>query len=319
MPLASWAQVKPALPRIGVLDFGKAPADMTQRGYKGFLAGLRDLGYVEGTNLAIEWRYGEGRPDRLRMLAMELEQLNVAMIVAGGPPVITATRAAAQRTPILAVGGADPVGEGWAKSLARPGGNLTGLTVTFPELGAKRLEILKEAVPTMARAAVLFAPAELDAEIEKDAMHQGARSIGLELQWLEVRTPADIEPAFARAAQGRAQGLCALATNLIAANGRRIAELAQHQRLPTIGDFAFLARAGFLMTYGADLDALFRRSATYVDKILKGARPGDLPIERPSQMELVLNLTVAKAIGIKLPEDLVQRADHLIVANGVSR
>jgi len=312
MPFGAIAQPQAAVPRIGMLSSGSAGSGALRNGYEQFLNGLRELGYVQGKNIGFEWRYGDGKPERLRPLAAELIELDVAMIVAGGPACIEAARAVTSRTPILAVGGSDPVGEGWARSLAHPGGNVTGLTVTYPELGAKRLGLLKQAAPAMARTAVMLAPSELDAESNKAGLLAGARAIGLELLWLEVGSPADFESAFMRSAQDRADGFCALGTNLIVTHRRRLAELALQQRLPSISDFPIMAQAGFLTSYGADLAALYGRSVLYVDKILKGARPGDLPIERPTRMELVFNLATARTIGLTLPEDLVRQANRLI-------
>jgi putative ABC transport system substrate-binding protein len=308
------AQAPP--PRIGVLVFGSAPGGPQPDPVVGGLEeALRETGLIDGRNVAIEWRYAEGRPERLAVSAAELAQSKVALIVALGPAPVNAARAATSTIPIVAIGSSDPVGEGWAQSLARPGGNVTGLTVSFPELGAKRLEILKEARPGIVRVAVLLAPADFlkgsDAAM-RAAMRGGASALGLELQWIEVNAAADFEPAFERARQGRAQGLSAIDTNLIVTHRHRLAELAQGQRLPSISGFSLLAQAGFLLSYGADLVALGRRSVSYIDQILKGARPGDLPIERPARFELVVNLGVARAMGITLPAALLHRADRVI-------
>ncbi|MDZ7588240.1 MAG: ABC transporter substrate-binding protein [Parasphingorhabdus sp.] len=301
------------LPRIGVLVFGSAPGGPQPDPVVGGLEeGLREAGLIDGRNVAIEWRYAHGRPERLPMLAAELVHSPVALIVALGPAPVHAARAATSTIPIVAIGSADPVAFGWAQSLARPGGNLTGLTVTFPELGTKHLEILKEARPGIARVAVLLAPAEF-LKGSDAAMRAGASALGLELQWLEVNAAADFEPAFERARQGRAQGLYAIDTNLTVAHRCRLAELAQSQRLPSIsGYFADGAGTVSCWSYGADLVALGRRSASYIDKILKGAKPGDLPIERPTRFELVVNLGVARALGITLPAATLQRADRVI-------
>ena len=297
-----------AMPRIGVLSFGTAPSGASPDPSAGFRQGLRELGYAEGRNLVLEYRYADGRSDRLATLAAELVLLKVDVILAGGPATLQAARKATSSIPIVALGGSDPVGEGWAQSLARPGGNVTGLTVTFPELGPKRLEILGQAVPGLARVAVLLAPAEL----EGSGLEAGARALGLQVQLLEVSGPDDFEAAFKRATQGRAQGLYAISTNTIVTYRSRLAELSVSYRLPSVSDFPLLADAGFLMSYGADLDALARRAATYVDKILKGARPGDLPIERPTEFELVINLKTARALGITLPHAVLLRANRLI-------
>jgi putative ABC transport system substrate-binding protein len=298
--------------RIGLLSFGSAPGGANPDPSSGFVEGLLDLGYVEGRNLVIEARYADGQPQRLAALAAELARMNPAVIVAGGPASVHAARMATTTVPIVAIGVVDPVGQGWAQSLAHPGGNLTGLTVTFPELGPKLLEVLKEARPGLARIAVLRSTVELGPHDASPVLLSGARALGLDLQWLDVADAADLEPAVERAAQGRAQGLYAPATNLIVANRRRIAELAQRARLPAISEFPLMAQAGFVLSYGTDLAALARRGASFVDKIVKGARPGDLPIELPSKFELVANLGAARAIGLTLPAVTLRRADRLI-------
>ncbi len=306
-----WAQpASAAMPRIGVLSFGTGPSGANPDPSAGFRRGLRELGYVEDRNLVLEYRYADGRSDRLATLAIELVQLKVDVILAGGPATLQVARKATSTIPIVALGGSDPVGEGWAQSLARPGGNVTGLTVTFPELGPKRLEILGQAVPGLARVAILLAPAELG--LNGPSSEEGARALGLQAQLLEVSGPGDFEAAFKRATQGRAQGLYAISTNTIVTYRARLAELSLSHRLPSVSDFPLLAEAGFLMSYGADLDALGRRAATYVDKILKGARPGDLPIERPTEFELVINLKTARSLGITLPQTVLLRANRVI-------
>lgn len=304
------AQPAAAMPRIGVLSFGTAPSGADPDPSAGFRRGLRELGYAEGRNLVVEYRYADGRPDRLAALAAELVQLKVRVILAGGPAPLQAARNATSTIAIVAMAGQDPVEEGWAQSLARPGGNVTGLTVTFPELGPKQLELLQQAVPGLARVAVLLAPAELTKGHQ--ILEAGARALGLQLQMLEVSAPDDFEAAFKRATHGRAQGLYAIDTNTIVTHRSRLAQMAVSARLPSVSGFALLAEAGFLMSYGADLDALGRRAATYVDKILKGARPGDLAIERPTEFELVINRKTAGAFGITLPKSLLLRADRVI-------
>jgi len=306
-------RAQPAEPaRIGLLSFGSAPGGANPDPSSGFVEGLLELGYAPGRNLVIEARYADGQPHRLAALAGELARLNLAAIVAGGPASVHAARMATSTVPIVAIGVVDPVGQGWAQSLAHPGGNLTGLTVTFPELGPKLLEVLKEARPGLARIAVLRATAELGPHDASPVLLSGARALGLDLQWLDVADAADLEPAVARAAEGGAQGLYAPASNLVVAHRRRIAELAQRARLPAISEFPLMAQAGFVLSYGTDLAALARRGASFVDKIVKGARPGDLPIELPSKFELVANLGAARAIGLTLPAVTLRRADRLI-------
>ena len=298
--------------RIGLLSFSSAPGGPNPDPTTGFFESLRGLGYVEGRNLVVESRYADGRAERLAGLAADLVRQNVALIVAGGPASIEAARAATTTIPIVAIGGIDPVGQGWAQSLARPGGNLTGLTVTFPELGPKLLEVLKEVRPGMVRAAVLGATAERGSDESQAVLEQGARALGLELRRLDVKDATEFESAFARAVQGGVEGLYVAATNLIVSGRRELAALALRHRLPAISDFSIMADAGFLLSYGTNLQALGRHAATFVDKILKGARPGDLPFERPTEFELVVNLHTARAMGFKLPAAILQRAERVI-------
>jgi putative tryptophan/tyrosine transport system substrate-binding protein len=239
--------------------------------------------------------------------------LDVAVIVAGGPAPLAAARRATATIPIVAVSGADPVAEGWAQSLARPGGNVTGLTVTFPELGGKRLELLREAVPRLARVALLYAPADLpNPQAQLAATDAMARQLGLQLQAVEIGGAGDLEAAFERIRAARSQALLAYATNIVATHRDRLAALAGAARLPSVSDFALLMQAGFLMSYGADLDDLIRRAASYVAKILGGMRPGELAIERPSKFALGINLKTAAAIGLAIPQSLLLRADEVV-------
>lgn len=298
------------MPRIGVLFIGSpSPTDPTA---SGFVQGLRDLGYVDGRNVALEFRYAGGRPERLPGLAAELVQAKVDVILTGGPGPLAAARKATDTIPIVTVAGSDPVAEGWAKSLARPGGNVTGLTVTFPGLDAKRLELLKEAMPRIARVALLLAPNELRPAGVTELLEVPARSLGVQVQVLEVREPADFERAFRAAREGHAQAVLKVETTFVVENRARIAELAAQERLPVVGEFTAFGVEGMLMAYGPDLNDLLRRAATHIDRILKGGRPGDIPIERPTKLELVLNLKVARALGITFPQALLVRADRVI-------
>ena len=301
-----------AMARVGVLSFGSPPGGPNPDPTGRLRQALRELGYVEGRNLVLEFRYADGRPERLPALADELLRARVDVIVAGGPATIEAARHATKTVPIVFIGSADPVRQGWVQSLARPGGNLTGMTVSFPEMGGKLLEVLKEARPGLLRVAVLGAPAELGSPLAGQAWVPAAQSQGFELQWLEVKEATEIEPALLRAAQARAQGLMAIATNLVVSNRQRIAELAIAHRLPTISQFSLMTQAGLLTSYGANLEALGARAALYVDKILRGTPPGDLPIERPSEFELVINRRTEAALGIALPKAMLLRADRLI-------
>ena len=313
LPLAPRAQPGPAPPVVAVLAFGTAPAADGPDPLRAFLLGLRDAGLVEGRDVQVERRYGDGRPEQLAAQAEALVRVKVDVIVAAGPlPREYAGRATAT-IPIVAIASADPVREGWAQSLARPGGNITGLTVTFPELGPKRLELLKEAMPALERAALVLAPQELpDLGASVEEMHAAAARLFVRLHVVEVRSAADIEPALQSAAQRRCQALLAFATNTIVSHRVQLATLATAHRLLACSEFPLLAQAGFAITYGADLDDLSRRAAGYVKRILDGARPGELPIERPSKLSLVINLKAARAIGVTIPKSLLLRADEVI-------
>ncbi|MDM0109775.1 ABC transporter substrate-binding protein [Variovorax sp. J22R24] len=297
-----------AMPKIGILSFGQPRSGVDPDPIAGFVQGMRNLGYADGRNMVLDYRYAEGQPDRLAASVAALVELNVDVILAGGPLPLQFARKATRTIPIVAISGSDPVREGWAQTLARPGGNVTGVQVTFLELAAKQLEILQTAVPELERVAVLVAPAELN----EPGVEAGARALGLELTTLEVKGPADFERAFKAAASRRAQGLYAIATNTIVAHRTRLAELAITHRLPSISELTLLANAGFLLSYGANLEALGVRAASYVDKILKGERPGDLAIELPAVFELVINRKTARALGMALPPSLWMRATRVI-------
>ena len=306
----AWAQARANVPRVGILSSGTSPSGTDPDPDRGVLQGLREFGYFEGRNILIERRYADGQPDRLAAQAAELVRLKVDVILAGGPAAREAARAATGAIPIVTISGSDPVQDGWAKSLANPGGNVTGLTVTFPGLHLKGLEILKEAFPEIRRVAVLteFQP---DKDF-KEGIEAGARRLGLQFQFLQARGPDDLDVAFGLARQGHAQALTAIATNLVVSQRSRLAALAAADRLLSISEFPLMAQAGFLMTYGADLDDLGRRSIAQMDKILKGARVGELPIERPTKFWLIVNLKTARTLGLTIPQSLLLRADEVI-------
>ena len=304
------AQSTARMPHVGILFIGSpAPNDPT---VNGFVKGLRDLGYVDGQNIVLEYRYAGGRPDRLVPLAAELVRLKVDVLVAGGPGPLEALRKATDAIPIVAVAGSNPVAEGWAKSLARPGGNATGLTVTFPELESKRIEFLKQALPQLNRLAVVLDPDEVDLAWFVNLTRAPARSLGIELQFLEVRRPDDFERAFRLAREGRAQAIFTVETTFVVENRSLIAEFAARERLPLAGEFTAFGSEGLLLAYGADLGDLLRRAATHVDRVLKGARPGELPIEQPTKFRLLINLRTAKALGVTVPQSLLLLADEVI-------
>jgi putative ABC transport system substrate-binding protein len=272
---------------------------------------LRELGYIEGKNLVIEYRSAEGKADRFPSLAAELVRLTVELIVTAGP---LATRAAKQATstiPIVMANDPDPVGNGFVASLARPGGNVTGLSNLAPELGGKQLELLKEINPKLSRVAVFGTSTQPGTAQRLREMEVAAGAFGLKLQYLDVQSPKDIEGAF-RAAKGTDAVLIMMAGVVAGAHRTRILELAAKSRLPTIFRSRGSVEAGGLISYGVYIPDLDRRAATYVDKILKGARPADLPIEQPTKFELVINLKTAKQIGLTIPPNVLARADRVI-------
>jgi putative ABC transport system substrate-binding protein len=296
------------VPRIGLLFFessGSADAGA-------FGQGMRDLGYVEGQNVVYVLRQAEGRADRLAALAAELVAANVDVIVAGGPGPFIAARRATQVLPIVVVGGSDPVAEGWARTLARPAGNATGLTVTYPDISAKRLALLSESFPFIRRVLILLAPADVSRSDVGQLINGVARSLGVELQWFEARDSSDIERAFVAAREAGVDGLMTVDTPSIVAHRLRVGELALRERIAWVAEFTAFGHEGQLMAYGADLRDLLRRAASHVDRILKGARPGDLPIERPTKLQLTLNRTTARILGLTFPQSLLLRADQVV-------
>jgi putative ABC transport system substrate-binding protein len=312
-PLAAEAQQATKAARIGYLL--SSPAANPHL-HEAFHQGLRDLGYVEGRNLVIEYRSAEGKLERLPALAAELVALKVDVIVAGGgTPAALAAKQATKTIPIVFVPLADPVTSGLVTSLARPGGNVTGLSVLLPELVGKCLEQLTQAVPGVSRVAVLWQPGAYPERTGKDMLKGAdvaARALGVRLQFLEARGPADFDRAFSDMTRARAGALTVLTSNMLLGERRRLVDLAAKNRLPAVYTWREFVDAGGLMSYGADLADSFRRAATYVDKILKGARPGDLPIEQPTKFELVINLKTAKALGLTIPPSLLARADQII-------
>jgi putative tryptophan/tyrosine transport system substrate-binding protein len=308
------AQQPKKVPRIGYLSIGDPATESTRA--EAFRLALRELGYIEGQNVAFEYRYGEGKLDRAPELAAELVRLKVDLIVAsGGSPVIRPAMNATKTIPIVLMGqGLDPVKEGFVESLARPGGNVTGITRLTRELGGKRLELLKEAVPRLARVAVLYDPTAPDPSIEvKEVLPVAARALKLTLQPWEARTADGFEKVFAALKKDRPDGLYVItAGQLMRANVKRIADFALKSRLPSMYYDREFVDAGGLMSYGADLADSYRRVAYFVDRILKGAKPAELPVEQPTKFELVINLKTAKQIGLTIPQSLLYRADKVI-------
>jgi putative ABC transport system substrate-binding protein len=307
------AQQPTKVPRIGYLSNTDAATDSARA--EGIRLALRELGYIEGQNIAIEYRYAEGRPDRAPEHAAELVRLKVDIIVvASGDPWIRAAKNATKTIPIVMVGvGSDPVRAGFVESLARPGGNVTGLTALNTELGGKRLELLKEAVPKLSRVAVLYDPADPPSLHEvKELLPADAHALKLTIQPWEIRAVDDFEKVFAALNKQRPDGLYALTAGpVMRPNGKRIVGFALKSRLPSVvGREA--VEAGGLMSYGADFADSYRRVAYYVDRILKGAKPADLPVEQPTKFELVINLKTAQQIGLTIPQSLLYRADKVI-------
>jgi len=282
---------------------------------KAFLEGLRDLGYVEGRNVMIEYRYAEGKLERFPALAAELVALKVEVIVALPTPAAQAAKQVTNTIPIVFAGSGDPVANGLVTSLARPGGNVTGLSGLGPELVGKCLEQLKQAVPGVSRVAVLWQPGGQGERADRNNLkvaEVAARALGMRLQIVEARGTADFDRAFSDMTTARADALTVLPSNMFNTERRRLVDLAAKNRLPAVYQFREYVDAGGLMAYGANLADLNRRAAIYVDKILKGAKPGDLPVEQPTKFELVINLKTAKALGLTIPPSVLGRADEVI-------
>jgi ABC-type uncharacterized transport system substrate-binding protein len=312
-PLAVEAQPAASVPRVGYLatDLPNSPSR------EAFLQRLRDLGYVEGGNVVIEYRDGEGKNfEQLPALAAELVALRVDVIVAVmGTLAALAAKQATTTIPIVFVAVGDPVTSGLVSSLARPGGNITGLSALSPELIGKWLEVLKQAAPEVARVAILWQPGGLGERTDKEVL-QGAeiaaRALGVQLQLVEARNPADLDSAFSEMTRARAEALAVLSTPMLGSQRTRLVEFAAKNRLPTVFPFRVYVDAGGFISYGPSIADMSRRAAAYVDKILKGAKPADLPVEQPTKFELVINLKTAKALGLSVPPLLLARADEVI-------
>jgi ABC-type uncharacterized transport system substrate-binding protein len=309
-PLATEAQPQSGkVYRIGLL--GTHSPSAHAKGVEALRAGLRDLGYVEGKSIVIEYRWAEGKYDRLPNVVAELIALKVDVIVtAGGTPSALAAKHATTTIPIVVTGVGDAVGTGLVASLARPGGNITGLTDSVPELNAKRLELLKEAAPHTGRVAVLINPANRT-RTGLTPLESAARSLKVELQTVDVRRPGEFERAFSAMPESRIDAVVVMQDALLNDNVRVIADLAAKKRFPSSGSKDF-AEAGGVIGYGWNISDNNRRAALFVDKILRGTKPADLPVEQPTKFELVINLKTAKALGLTIPQTLLQRADQLI-------
>jgi putative ABC transport system substrate-binding protein len=308
--LPAEAQPPTKIPRIGYLNAAIFTDSQSRNSrIEAFRQGLRELGYVEGKNIIIEYRYAEGNSERLPELVRELLNLKVDIIFAQSMPAVRAAKNATATVPVVTTS-ADPVGYGLVGSLARPGENITGLTNFTSELAGKRLELLKETVPRLSRVAVFWSPSA--AELAKKETEVAARSLGVELESAEVSTPNDIEYAFSLMRRKNAGAVVVLRSPLIVNQIHRVVDLAVKSRLPGIFDGGSFVRVGGLVSYGANLADLDRRAATYIDKILKGAKPANLPIEQPTKFELVINLRTAKALGLKIPAHLLMEANEVI-------
>jgi putative tryptophan/tyrosine transport system substrate-binding protein len=311
-PLAVEAQQAAKVARIGWLAVHLAP---NRHLSEAFRQGLRDLGYVEGRNVVIEYRDAEGKFERFPALAAELVALKVDVIVAPTTPAALAAKQVTKTIPIVFAAVADPVTSGLVTSLARPGGNVTGLSALFPELVGKCLEQLMQAVPGVSRVAVLWQPGGQSQRTDKEMLKgakDAARALGVRVQFVEARSPADFDRAFSDVTKARAGALTVLTSPMFVTERRRLVDLAARNRLPAVYGMREFVDAGGLMSYGSNTADVYRRAATYVDKILKGAKPADLPVEQPTKFELVINLKTAKALGLTIPQSVLGRADEVI-------
>jgi putative tryptophan/tyrosine transport system substrate-binding protein len=304
------AQQPKKVPRVGFLS-SLSPSSISAR-TEAFRQGLHELGYMEGKNIVIEYRYAEGKTERLPELATELVRLKVDVIVTGGPAVNRFAKEATAAIPIVLAFDNDPVANGFATSLARPGGNITGLSTLAPEISGKRLELLKEIVPRLSRVAVLgnsTIPGNAQALRETEL---AAGTFGVKLQYLDIRNPNEIETAFRAASKGHVEAVLVLQSQVVTSHPKEFVELAAKSRLPATYWSPEFVEAGGLMAYSVSITDLFRRAATYVDKILKGAKPADLPVEQPTRFEFIVNLKAAKQIGLTIPPNVLARADRVL-------
>jgi ABC-type uncharacterized transport system substrate-binding protein len=305
------AQQPKKIPRLGFLTASISTNNSAR--HDAFRQGLRELGYVEGKNIVIEWRFAAGKQDRQRAMAADLARLKVDVIVAVGTGDIRAAKEASATIPIVMVSGGDAVGSGLVASLARPGGNITGLATLRPELSGKRIELLTEIVPRLSRVAVFASSSSADSDQLSKELELAAGAFGVKLQSLDILTPKDFESAFRDAAKGRAQAvLVRVPGPILTPRQKDVAELAVKNRIPAIYENSEEVEAGGLMSYGTNASDRYRRAATYVDKILKGAKPADLPVEQPTKFEFIINLKAAKQIGLTIPPNVLARADRVI-------
>jgi putative ABC transport system substrate-binding protein len=312
LPLGAFAQQQGKVWRIGFFYFGSRQSALDTGRYNAFVLGMRELGYVEGKNLIIEARFGDGKVEQLPRLAAELLQSKVNVIVATGSPVYSALRNATTAIPIVVTVTFDPVVEGLAASLARPGGNFTGLSSMAADLGPKDLELLMAAVPQLSRVGVLMNPGNVAHPAQITRLMLAAQKVGVQVVVAEAGAVAEIEPGFAALARERANAVIMFGDTFFVQQFQQIAQAALKHRVASIYLIHEYAKAGGLMSYGADTVDNFRRAATYVDQILKGAKPGELPFEQPTRYSLAINLKTAKALGLPIPQSLLLRADEVI-------
>ena len=309
-PLAAEAQQPKTVPRIGFVSVN-VPAVMSAR-TEAFRRGLSELGYVEGKNIVIEWRYADGKLDRLPALATDLVRLKVDVVVSAGPSVTRSMKEATAAIPIVMAFDNDPVGSRFVASLARPGGNITGLAAYAPEISGIQLDLLKEIFPKLSHVAVVGNSTQPGNAAALRELKVAAAALGIRLQYLDVLSPKGIENIFRDATKARADAVLLLDNPFFISYGAQIVDLAVKSQLPAIYEQSEYVAAGGLMSYSPNYLDLYRRAATYVDKILKGAKPGDLPVEQPTKFELVINLKTAKALGLTIPPSLLARADQVI-------
>jgi len=310
-PLAAGAQAAGKVSRIGYLSPLSPAADATRR--EGFQQGLERLGYREGQNIAIEYRWAEGKLDRQDDLAAELVRLKIdVLLAAGGNHTVRAAKKATASIPIVMTAADDSVASGFVTSLARPGGNITGLNTQTADLAPKRLELLREVLPSIHRVAVLWNPAVPERAIDLKNTQVAARTLHVEIQSVEVQRPEDLDDKFMAMVKGRAEALVILPDPVSNTHRAKIIEFATKKRLPTMFTQRLPVDAGGLVSYGTDYEALFRRAAIFVDRILRGTKPADLPVEQPTKFEFVINLKTAKALGLTIPPSLLLRADQVI-------
>jgi putative tryptophan/tyrosine transport system substrate-binding protein len=311
-PLSTEAQQAGKPFRIGFLAFGLKPGAGSDPLFDVFLQALRDLGYVEGRNVVLEVRYAEGRNERFPSLAAELVNLKVDVLVAQSTPAAIAAKQASSSIPIVMVVVGDPLGAKLIESLAHPGGNVSGLSLIAPELSAKRLDLFKQTLPKLSRVTVLWNSANVGMRLRVQETERAAPALGVTLQSVTVQSPDDFDGVFAAMSKDRPESLLVMADTVTASNSRRVVEFAARNRVPAIYEARNFVDAGGLMSYGLDFVDHYRRAAYYVDKVLKGVRPADLPVEQPTKFELVINLKSAKALGLTIPQSLLLRADQVI-------